>query len=236
MVIETGKAGGELELSRGEQFNPVGRIVARANFVEFGDVDFVAPQVELAVITGLSLKFERPIEIARPDMETTVAVADQNRVVDGNAVGKAHADSVHRQLGVRVGAEALQPPLLSSWVRLGQNIGHGGRHDGGPLGIQHGVPGGERPTAVGLFDAVVDDDSAVINNAEKIGRGAPVQQRGAAGLRGPSLLQSPASFHGQQVFEAGAGDRLAGTVANRIAGGQGPVAAGPILRIHAPVQ
>ena len=94
--IDAAQRGGEMELRRGQHFDAVGGIVGRIHLVEGLEVDREVAQVEFAAVAGLPFKLQRAIEIARPDIEGAVLVGDLHRVVDGDAVGEAHADSVDR--------------------------------------------------------------------------------------------------------------------------------------------
>ena len=110
-------------------------------------------------------------------------------------------------------------------MRLGQNVGDGGRRDSSAFGIDHQAPRGEVPTAVCILDAVVEDDSAAVHTGDEIRRLSPVPEWGATCLRRPSLFQPPATAHCQQVVERCTGDGLAIAIADRVARSKGPVAA-----------
>ncbi len=230
--IDTAERGREMELRRRQHLDAIGGIVGRVHLVERVEVDRVIAQVEFAGIAGLPFQLQGAVEIARPDVESAVLVGHFDGVVDRDAVGEANADLVDREVGIGVEAELLGAPFGAG--------GMGEREDGVLAGVAGGSIGGELPAAVGLLDAVVEDDGAPVDDAHQIGRGIAIRWRGVAVGRRPGLLQSPARTGGcrlrQHVLHGGARDRLALRVKHRRAGGERPVAALGILDIDAAVE
>ncbi|CAK0776777.1 hypothetical protein WCLP8_5450003 [uncultured Gammaproteobacteria bacterium] len=116
MEIDPAQAGREMELGRSQDLDPIGGIIARSGLVQMIQINLVIAQVKLAVIAGLGLEFQRAVQVARPDREAAVAIGDQNRVIDRDAVGEAHPDPIDRQIAQWIIADRLHR-LFAQFLR-----------------------------------------------------------------------------------------------------------------------
>ena len=184
LEIDPAQRGGEVELRRGKHLDAIGRIVGRVDLVEMRKVDRVIAQRELAAVAGLPFELDRPIEIARPDIERAVAIGDLNGVIDHPPIGKPHPDPVDRQVGVRIEPQLLAAPFGARSMRQ--------RADIGDRRVSHRGIRRELPRPISLVHAIIDDHRPPRDDPRQIRRGLAAGERRTARRRRPSLLKRPA--------------------------------------------
>ena len=231
----------EIQLRRRHQFDAVGAVVGRIYLLlQIGEIELVVTQIEPARVPILRLKLQRPVQIARPDVEGPVFVGQLYCVVYNDAVDDIQCHVLHGNPGQGIVADVFHAPLVAGGRNLREHVGQGRRGDDVFVGVKHRIAAGEAPATVGVLNTVVENDRAAIDDLAEIGRVGAVLQRRGAGRGRPHLLELPVFSDRndlrQHVLHGRTRDNVAVGVEHGIAGLQGPVAALRILHVDGAVQ
>ena len=233
--IDAHQRGREVQLPRRHDLDPELAVVGRVHLVQRVEVDLVVSQHELARRAVLRLQLERPVEIARPDVESPVAVRDLDRVVHHDPVDLVDADLVHLDGGVRIVAQLLRTPLASIGRGHGEDVVEGRIGDRHAVRADDGGAAGERPRPIVAAHGVIDHGRPPVDDLDEVrGRLAMRERRcptgGREGLRQLPRLTIRCALR-QHVREIRALDGCAVHAPYLRARGQRPVAAGRVLDV-----
>ena len=219
------------ELVNREDLGAVTAVEGAVRLVQRIEVDLIAAQAETAGATFLELKLQRPVEVARPHVETAVVVLDPDGVIDHLTVDQVDPDAIRRHDLEGIEPEGLRAPCLRfGRGDLAAHIGEGRAVDHDAIAVKNRRARLQGPIAAfGVLhpNAPVENGGAVLDHIDEIGPfGAQLRRLGPVG-GGEHLLDPPAL--GREIREARVGYHRPAGVGQHVARGQLEPAADLVL-------